>query len=267
MRMQVVPNFPDYYFPYDVPGKRHGGRSVEPVPYAVGTELPEWRDRLVTRGTLMSLGAVTTLGEDFTLPDDALQSRAGAPRGRGRPHEGRGARSPCCSRACSSAGVDTLVETPARELVVSRRRGGRRSLRARRPPTCSSVPARAWCSRAAGSSGTRSSCASYIGYDVQPLSPGGNVGDGLVMAIEAGAELANMGSYWGQPAMFDPDITRDGELVPAVRVGAGRAELAHRQPAAASASPTRRCRTTTSRRRSACTTRRRPRSPTSHPAG
>jgi 3-oxosteroid 1-dehydrogenase len=55
---------------------------------------------------------------------------------------------------------------------------------------------------------------SYIGYPVQPLSPGGNVGDGLVMAIETGAEVANMGSFWGQPAMFDPEVTRDGEMVP-----------------------------------------------------
>jgi len=32
--------------------------------------------------------------------------------------------------------------------------------------------------------------------------------------MESGAELANMVSYWGQPAMFDPDITRDGAMVP-----------------------------------------------------
>jgi hypothetical protein len=74
VRMQVVPNFPDYYFPYDIPGKRHGGRSVEPVPYPVGTELPEWRDRLATRGALMSLGAATTLGEDFSAPTPELQA-------------------------------------------------------------------------------------------------------------------------------------------------------------------------------------------------
>ena len=54
----------------------------------------------------------------------------------------------------------------------------------------------------------------FIGYDVKPLSPPNNVGDGLVMAMEAGAQIANMNSYWGQPAMFDPGVTRNGELVP-----------------------------------------------------
>merc|ERR1711960_64493 len=68
----AVANFPDYYFPFDVPGKKPGGRSVEPVPYPVAAELPEWKDRLATRATLMSLGAVTTLGEEFAEPSPEL---------------------------------------------------------------------------------------------------------------------------------------------------------------------------------------------------
>ena len=61
----------------------------------------------------------------------------------------------------------------------------------------------------------------FIGYDLAPLSPPNNVGDGLVMAEEAGAQLANMGSYWGTPAMFDPAITLDGEPVPQFEGGRG----------------------------------------------
>ena len=57
---------------------------------------------------------------------------------------------------------------------------------------------------------------SFIGYDVEPLSPPNDVGDGLVMAMAAGAQLANMNCYWGQPAMFDPTVERDCERVPAV---------------------------------------------------
>jgi len=74
LRMQPVSNFPDYFFAYDVPGKKWGGRSVEPMPYAVGEELPEWRDKLVTRGTLMSLGAATMLSEDFAVPTPELEA-------------------------------------------------------------------------------------------------------------------------------------------------------------------------------------------------
>ncbi len=61
----------------------------------------------------------------------------------------------------------------------------------------------------------------HIGYDVKPLSPPNNVGDGLTMAIDAGAKLANLDSYWGTPVMFDPEITRDGELVPQFEWGRG----------------------------------------------
>ena len=49
----------------------------------------------------------------------------------------------------------------------------------------------------------------YLGYDVKPLSPGGNTGDGHLMAMEAGAKMGNMTQYWGQGAMFDPNITLD----------------------------------------------------------
>jgi succinate dehydrogenase/fumarate reductase flavoprotein subunit len=62
----------------------------------------------------------------------------------------------------------------------------------------------------------------HIGYDVHPLSPpGNNTGDGLQMATAAGAKLANLDSYWGTPAMFDPDITRDGALLPQFEWGRG----------------------------------------------
>ena len=47
------------------------------------------------------------------------------------------------------------------------------------------------------------------------------VGDGLTMAADVGAQLANLNSYWGTPVMFDPDISRDGELVPQFEWGRG----------------------------------------------
>jgi succinate dehydrogenase/fumarate reductase flavoprotein subunit len=62
----------------------------------------------------------------------------------------------------------------------------------------------------------------FIGYNVAPLSPPNNTGDGLVMAQELGAQLANMGSYWGTPAMEDPAIVDDqGRPVPQFEGGRG----------------------------------------------
>ena len=57
---------PDYYWTWGIPGNRPmPARCVEADPYPVRQELPDWADRLVARGTLMSLGAATTLTEDF----------------------------------------------------------------------------------------------------------------------------------------------------------------------------------------------------------
>jgi succinate dehydrogenase/fumarate reductase flavoprotein subunit len=62
----------------------------------------------------------------------------------------------------------------------------------------------------------------YLGYDVQPLSPGGNTGDGHLMAMEAGALMGNMWGYWGQGAMFDPAVTLpDGRPAAQMMTGLG----------------------------------------------
>src|SRR3954463_9193646 len=66
---------PDYYWTWQIPGNRPvPARCVEANPYAVRDELPEWADRLVKRGTLMSLGAATTLTEDMSPPTPELQA-------------------------------------------------------------------------------------------------------------------------------------------------------------------------------------------------
>lgn len=49
------------------------------------------------------------------------------------------------------------------------------------------------------------------GMRTMPVSPPGNEGDGLRMAIEAGAELANMSEVWGSPTAFMPGEAYDGQ--------------------------------------------------------
>jgi 3-oxosteroid 1-dehydrogenase len=212
VRMQTVPNFPDYYFAFDIPGKKWGGRSVEPLPYAVGTNLPDWKDRLATRGTLMSLGAVTTLGEDFSLHDEAMQAELARREAEDVRTKGA-ALIGMLFRGLLDRGVETLVETRGRELVVAD--GEVVGLRAETADGDLLIGARKGVILACGGfEWNREMVRAFIGYDVSPLTPPNNVGDGLVMAMEAGAQLANMNSYWGQGAMFDPEISRDGELVP-----------------------------------------------------
>ncbi|HLY81680.1 MAG TPA: FAD-binding protein, partial [Acidimicrobiales bacterium] len=220
VRFAVVPNFPDYYFPYDVPGKKPGARSIEPVPFAVGTELPEWRDRLVTRGTLMSLGANTTLGEDLSGVQDERLAAELARREAEDVRSKGAALIGMLFKGLLERGVDVLLSTPGRELVVAG--GAVVGVRCEQDGADLWVGARKGVVLACGGfEWNREMVRAFIGYDLYPVSPPNNVGDGLVMAAEAGGALANMNSYWGTPAMLDPAIVRDGDLVPQFDAGRG----------------------------------------------
>jgi succinate dehydrogenase/fumarate reductase flavoprotein subunit len=112
----TVMNFPDYYISFDVPGKKPGARSVEPVPYPVARELPDWKDKLVTRGTLMSLGAVTTLGEEFAPEGDLTEEIA---RREAEDVRVKGAALiAMLFKGLLQRGVELRLESPVRELVV-----------------------------------------------------------------------------------------------------------------------------------------------------
>lgn len=215
----AVANFPDYYSPFDVPGKKPGGRSLEPVPYPVAAELPEWKDRLATRATLMSLGAVTTLGEEFSeqspdLAAEIARREAEDVRVKGAALIGM------LFKGLLDRGVEVLLETPARELVALD--GAVCGVRCETGGSSLLVGARRGVILACGGyEWNREMVRAFIGYDLAPLTPPNNVGEGLVMAMEAGAQLANMNSYWGHPAMLDPSVVRDGEPVPQFEWGRG----------------------------------------------
>ncbi|HQV58689.1 MAG TPA: FAD-binding protein, partial [Ilumatobacteraceae bacterium] len=51
----------------------------------------------------------------------------------------------------------------------------------------------------------------FVGQQIFPLSPPYNEGDGLLMGLQAGAALGNMGGFWGQPAILDPDVDFEGQ--------------------------------------------------------
>lgn len=58
------------------------------------------------------------------------------------------------------------------------------------------------------------------GEITHPLSPGGNEGDGLIMAMEAGAALGNMSEAWWYPAMQDPTLEYEDRVLN--QTGGGR---------------------------------------------
>ncbi|MEU8139503.1 FAD-dependent oxidoreductase [Streptodolium elevatio] len=214
----------DYYRTWELPGSRSlPGRAVEPDPYPVGSELPDWVDKLASRGTLMSLGAATTLSEDMApktpeLLAELARREAEDIRPKGAALIAR------LFKGLLERGVETLLGTPTRSLVIAD--GEVVGVHAEHEGRTLTVGARKGVVLACGGFEWNPQLVrAHIGYDVQPLSPWrNNTGDGLTMAVAAGAELGNMTSYWGTPAMIDPDITRDGEHVPQFEWG--RAEPA-----------------------------------------
>jgi 3-oxosteroid 1-dehydrogenase len=220
LRTHISP-LPDYYWPWGVPGAiAQPARAVEANPYPVGQELPEWRDRLVHRGTLMSLGAATTLTEDFMPSTPELQAELARREAEDIRPKGA-ALIAMLFKGLLERGVEAMLETPARALVLddecdvigveAEHDGGALRIGSRKGVVLA----------CGGFEWNPELVRAHIGYDVKPLSPPNNVGDGLTMAMDAGAQLANMTSYWGTPVMFDPEITRDGEPVPQFEWGRG----------------------------------------------
>ena len=217
---QIVTVLPDYYLthPSDIPGKRGPGRAVEPLPFAVRSAVGEWADCLAARSTLMSLGSQTTLVEDLSgtrLSDEERARREREDlRYKGAAYIG------ALLKALLDRGVEIMVETPALQLVIVD--GAVLGVRCERDGVAFTVGARQGVVLACGGFEWNAEMVrAFIGYEVKPLTPGSNTGDGHVMGMEAGAKLGNMPSYWGQGAMFDPAFTLDGEVVGQMSMGLG----------------------------------------------
>ena len=226
LKTQLVTNLPDYYMLIldRIPGCKPFSRSVEPLPYPARHELgSEWADRIAARSTLLSLGASTTLVEDLAalggltpnLDELARREREGV-RVKGA------ALVACLLKGLLERGVDVRVASPARELVTDNNRAVV-GLRATSDGRDVMIGARKGVILACGGfEWNRDLVLGFLGYDVKPLSPGGNTGDGHLMAMEAGALMGNMMSYWGQGAMFDPAVTHpNGEPAAQMMMGLG----------------------------------------------
>jgi succinate dehydrogenase/fumarate reductase flavoprotein subunit len=203
LRMFATAGFTDYYAPYGVPGAKRQGRSLEPVPFPVGAELPAWRDKLASRIALATLGGHTTLEEDLSgrPVDPALIER----RKREDIRPKGAALIGALFKGLLDRGVGCQLSARVRELVLAEGAvlgvvveldGQRMRIGARRGVVLA----------CGGFEHDPELVKAHIGYALHPLSPPNNVGDGLLMAQRAGAALANMGSYWGSGVMYDPTV-------------------------------------------------------------
>lgn len=215
LKLMLAPPFTDYYA--DLPGgKREGGRSLEPQPFDARTELGEWAPKVRTSPHLapltMAEGAQVLLGG--ALPEGLVEQR----EAEDVRVLGPGLVAPLF-KGLLDRGVPVRTGEPVDELVVVdgsvvgvRTRGASPKLIGARRGVVLACGGFEW---------NPTMVRAFIGEPIVPMSPPHNEGDGHRMAMEAGAELGNMTSYWGQPAIHDPEVEFEGH--PMIQMGGSRA--------------------------------------------
>lgn len=212
LRMSAPSTFNDYYA--HLPGGKRAGRSIEPVPFDARAELgAEQAARVRTSPHLpwltMDEGAKFLRGDG--PPDVALAQRREADDVRVL----GSALVASLFKGLLDRGVNVTTGVAARELVVVD--GEAVGVRVEDAATGASrgVGARRGVVLACGGFEWNDEMVrAFVGQPLEPMGPPQNEGDGLAMAMSVGARLANMASFWGQPAISEPGFELDGRAVP-----------------------------------------------------
>ena len=209
LKMTAPPGFSDYYA--DQTGGKPAGRSLEPAPFDARTELGEWASQVRTGPHLpwltMEEGGKFLTGRD--LPDANLATQ----RERDDIRVLGAALAASLFKGLLDRGVAAQQDSPVQELVVVD--GEVVGVRLLRDGKDELIGARKGVILASGGfEWNKEMVAGFIGQEIMPLSPPHNEGDGHRIAMEAGASLANMRSFWGQPAVLEPGFEIDGREVP-----------------------------------------------------
>lgn len=214
-RFTLLPSYPDYH-PENPGGKPDGGRSLDPGLFSYAS-LGPWQDKVARSKRSAHLTITdTTLGGGTGFLDDAeLQRRIDNDlRGCGNALVGP------ILKALLDAGVEPVVGARATDLILEDGRvagvrmvidGEEVEVRARRGVVLAT----------GGFEWDPGLVAEFLrGPMTAPTSVPTNTGDGLLMAMRAGARLANMGQAWWVPAVRIP-----GD----VAFGVPRANLVNRE--------------------------------------
>ena len=200
----AVPDFPDYH-PERPGGKPGGGRTIETPLISFTEELGDWAERVTKTpyypNQHLAMGE-TPLGAVNPPPitsEEMAKREARDLRGSGQALVGR------LLRAILATGVVPQVNSRARELVLED--GKVVGVRIETP--AGEVVARAGKGVILASGGFEWNedykRAFLRGPLTHPVSVQTNTGDGLYMAMKAGAQLANMREAWWMPAADLPE--------------------------------------------------------------
>lgn len=196
----------------EVPGGRAGGRSVEAQPFDMHT-LGDWRKRVRPAAALSFPITLQEAFDDFqafyrpwSIPQDVVAERMST----GVATLGQGLVGGLL-RGVLDRGITILLEHPAESLAMDR--GAVQGIRARHAGREVLIRAvRAVILASGGFEWNEDLRVKFMGGPaLRPNSPPCARGDGLVMAMEVGADLANMNELWHYPSLMVPGESYDGQ--------------------------------------------------------
>lgn len=199
LRFSLLPQYPDYH-PENPGGKPDGGRSLDPGLFSYAG-LGDWQGRVARsrRSAHLKITDTTLGGGTGYLDEQELQRRVDLDlRGCGNALVGP------LIKALLDLGVEPVLNASATDLVVEDGRvtgvrlvvdGVEQVVTARRGVVLAT----------GGFEWSSELVAEFLrGPMTAPTSVPTNTGDGLLMAMRAGARLANMGQAWWVPAVKIP---------------------------------------------------------------
>ena len=196
--LQLLKGYPDYYL--DNPGaKPEGGRALDNALFDF-TSLGDWADKVYNGGEIVRMMLLETPlggGSGIVDPDEMKRRIEGDLRGWGQALIGR------LLKACLDRGIEILLETTARKLALQEGRVvgatvvqgvAETAIHARRGVVLAT----------GGFEWDEALKTTFLrGPLTSPASPPTNTGDGLKMALTAGAGLGNMTSAWWIPTLSE----------------------------------------------------------------
>jgi 3-oxosteroid 1-dehydrogenase len=206
VRFTLLPRYPDYH-PENPGGKPEGGRSLDPGLFSYAS-LGSWQDKVARsrRSAHLKITDTTLGGGTGFLDEVEMQRRIDNDlRGCGNALVGP------LIKALLDLGVEPALNATATDLLVEEGRvagvrivvdGVEETVRARRGVVLATGGFE-WNAELVGEF--------LRGPMTAPTSVPTNTGDGLLMAMRAGARLANMGQAWWVPAVKIPGDLAFGE--------------------------------------------------------
>jgi 3-oxosteroid 1-dehydrogenase len=200
-----------------LPGVRHFPRTCAVKPYPAGAELGAELARKIASGPWIP-------PQEISFPEqrrgDVGPEELAKRQREGWRAKGGGLIAPLL-KGLVDRGVEVRTSTPATELVTDE--GAVVGVIVEGPDGPRRIGARRGVVLACGGFDWNPEMVkTFIGYEVKPVTPAPNTGDGHRMAMAVGAKLGSMNSFFGYGVIYEPwETGRDGKPVPQMLMGLG----------------------------------------------